>query len=167
MTPPVAPAAATGPALRILVVYSSRFGNTERLAWAIAAALEPDHPVRVVAAGDAEDLRGEDVDLLIVGAPTQVRGLLLGVRGFLRTLRSHGFTGTRAAAFDTRMVGDRSQTGSAADVIARGLRNAGCELAVEPESFLVAEFTGPLADLEEQRAVAWAHRVASFVAAPA
>lgn len=149
--------------LNILIVYSSRFGNTERLARAIAGALEDDHAVRVVMATEAEDLRGDDVDLLIVGAPTQVRGLLLGVRGFLRTLRNHGFTGRRSAAFDTRMAGERSQTGSAADVIAKGLRSAGCQLAVEPESFLVADFTGPLADLEEQRAAIWARRLAAFV----
>jgi flavodoxin len=153
------------PALNILVVYSSRFGNTERLARAIAKALESEHAVRVMPAGDAEDVRGDDVDLLIVGAPTQVRGLLLGVRGFLRTLRNRGFSGRRAAAFDTRMPGERSQTGSASDVIARGLRNAGCQLAIEPESFLVADFTGPLADLEEERAATWARRLAALVTA--
>lgn len=163
-TLPVAPARTR---LDILVVYSSRFGNTERLARAIGAALEGDHAVRVVAAGDTEDLRGDDVDLLIVGAPTQVRGLLLGVRSFLRTLRNRGFTGRRAAAFDTRMAGERAQTGSAAEVIAKGLRSAGCLLAVEPESFLVADFTGPLADLEEQRAATWARRLTAFVTAPA
>jgi flavodoxin len=163
-TAPVAPGRAR---LNILVVYSSRFGNTERLARAIGAALEGDHRVRVVITGEAEDLRGDDVDLLIVGAPTQVRGLLLGVRGFLRTLRNRGFSGRRAAAFDTRMAGERSHTGSAADVIAKGLRSAGCQLAVEPESFLVADFTGPLADLEEQRASTWARRLAAFVTASA
>ena len=162
VTAPTAPAHA---AMNILVVYSSRFGNTERLARAIGRALEPEHTVRILAAGDAEDVRGDDVDLLIVGAPTQVRGLLLGVRSFLRTLRNHGFTGRRAAAFDTRMPGERSQTGSASEVIAKGLRNAGCQLAVEPESFLVADFTGPLADLEEERAATWARRLAAFVTA--
>jgi flavodoxin len=160
-----APTAPERSAMNILVVYSSRFGNTERLARAIANALEPDHTVRVLAAGDAEDVRGDDVDLLIVGAPTQVRGLLLGVRGFLRTLRNRGFTGRRAAAFDTRMPGERSQTGSAAEVIAKGLRNAGCQLTVEPESFLVADFTGPLAELEVERAATWARRLAAFVTA--
>jgi flavodoxin len=149
--------------MNILVVYSSRFGNTERLARAIGAALTGEHTVRVLAAGDADEVRGDDVDLLIVGAPTQVRGLLLGVRGFLRTLRNRGFSGRRAAAFDTRMPGERAQTGAASDVIAKGLRNAGCQLAVEPESFLVADFTGPLADLEEERAATWARRLAAFV----
>jgi flavodoxin len=162
-----APRAAVLPAMNILIVYSSRFGNTERLARAIGAALEPDHAVRIVSAGDADEVRGDDVDLLIVGAPTQVRGLLLGVRGFLRTLRNRGFSGRRAAAFDTRMAGERSQTGSASDVIAKGLRSAGCQLVVEPESFLVADFTGPLADLEEQRAATWARRLAAFVTATA
>jgi hypothetical protein len=60
------------------------------------------------------------------------------------------------------MAGERSQTGAASEVIARMLRRAGLTLIVEPESFLVADFKGPLADFEEQRASTWARRVAAF-----
>ncbi|HSL33433.1 MAG TPA: flavodoxin domain-containing protein [Candidatus Limnocylindrales bacterium] len=148
--------------MNVLVVYSSKFGNTERLARAIGTALESTATVRVVEAGPAENIHGDGVDLLIVGAPTQVHGLLLGVRGFLRRLKDRGFSGRRAAAFDTRMAGDISKTGSAAQVIGRMLKRAGLTLVVAPESFLVADYEGPLADREEARAMNWAQRVAAF-----
>jgi menaquinone-dependent protoporphyrinogen IX oxidase len=153
--------------MNVLVVYSTKFGNTERLARAIGSALEETHTVRVVDADAAERLHGDGVDLLIVGAPTQAHGLLLGVRGFLRVLKDRGFSGRRAAAFDTRMVGERSKTGAASEVIGRLLKRAGLTLVVEPESFLVADFKGPLADREESRAIAWAQRVASHEVAVA
>jgi hypothetical protein len=68
-----------------LVVYASQFGNTERLARVIGSALEPRHRVRVVATKDARALTGEDVDLLLVGAPTQMFGRRLLVRSPRRT----------------------------------------------------------------------------------
>lgn len=148
--------------MNILVVYSTRFGNTERLARAIGNALEETATVRVVEATAAERLHGDGVDLLIVGAPTQVHGLLLGVRGFLRRLKDRGFSGRRAAAFDTRLAGELSKTGSAAMVIGRMLQRAGLTLIVAPESFLVADYEGPLADREETRAMTWARRIAAF-----
>ena len=55
--------------MNVLVVYASQFGNTERLARAIGAALEGRHNVRVIAAKDARALTGEGLDLLLVGAP--------------------------------------------------------------------------------------------------
>jgi menaquinone-dependent protoporphyrinogen IX oxidase len=148
--------------VNVLVVYSTRFGNTERLARAIASALEETATVRVVEASAAEQVHGDGVDLLIVGAPTQVHGLLLGVRGFLRRLKDRGFSGRRAAAFDTRLAGELAKTGSAAAVIGRMLQRAGLTLIVAPESFLVADYKGPLADREEARAMTWARRIAAF-----
>ena len=42
------------------------------------------------------------------------------------------------------------------------IQRAGLTLVVEPESFLVADFEGPLADREEMRAGTWARRVVAF-----
>ncbi len=89
--------------MNLLVVYASQFGNTEHLAKTIGSALEPRHTVRVIAAKDARDLTGEGVDLLLVGAPTQMFGRRRLVRSFLDGLTRHGFSAVAAAAFDTRM----------------------------------------------------------------
>ena len=60
--------------MRSLVVYESWFGNTRRLAEEVAAELRREGEVAIVSVD--ETLPGlEDVDLLIVGAPTHVHGL--------------------------------------------------------------------------------------------
>lgn len=145
--------------MRILIVYASQYGNTQKLAQAMGRALAPDHDVRVLHAPAARTVTAEGVDLLIVGAPTQMRGLRLLAKPFLVGLEGRGFSGIAAAAFDTRM-GGFVQT-IASDVIARQLVGSGCELVAEPASFLVAGLDGPLVEGEEKRAASWARSVAA------
>ena len=141
--------------MRVLIVFGSQFGTTERLARAMGAAIAPLHDVEVVTSHAAETLDGRGVDLLVVGAPTQLHGHRLLTRGFLRTLAAHGFAGAAAAAFDTRSHGDRGATGSSAEVIAGSLSRAGCNLLAPAESFTVQGFRGPLDPGEAGRAEAW------------
>ena len=151
--------------MRILIVYASQYGNTQKLAQAMGRGLEPDHEVRVVHAPAALDVTAEGVDLLIVGAPTQMRGLRLLAKPFLVGLEGRGFGGLPAAAFDTRMGGFIQTVAS--DVIARHLVGAGCRLVAEPASFLVAGLDGPLVEGEEERAASWARSAAAAVLARA
>ena len=143
----------------ILIVYGSQYGNTQRVAQAIGKALAPEHAVRVVQSAEARTLGGADVDLLIVGAPTQMRGLRLLTRSFLDGIEHRGFGPVPAATFDTR-VGQTRPGSMASDVIARRLHAAGCRTIVPPESFLVADVEGPLAPGELDRAADWARSVA-------
>ena len=150
--------------MEILIVYGSQYGNTQRIARAMASALEPEHRVRVVPAAAASEIRGEDIDLLFVGAPTQMRGLRLLAKPFLDGLSRRGFVGTPAAAFDTRMeVGPQALESA---VIADRLTAAGCKLVSQPVSFVVLGLEGPLGDGEERRAAEWARGVAGAVGAP-
>ena len=142
--------------MNVLVVYGSQFGNTERIARSIGAALEPRHSVQVVGARDARAVAGTPVDLLVVGAPTQMFGRRLIIRSFLDGLKRQGFANVAAAAFDTRMGTPTEKNAAASETIASRLRAAGCRLIAPPESFLVAGFTGPLVDGEEERAERWA-----------
>jgi len=156
--------------MRATVVCESSFGNTWRLAQAIADVLDAD----LLAPADASDV-GE-VDLLVVGAPTHVHGLpsertrtaaveqggtgadpARGVREWLDGLPS--VEGRIAATFDTRVDKPAFITGSAAKGIAKRLHRHGFELAVPPESFLVLGTEGPLADGELERAAAWAEEL--------
>ena len=150
--------------MEILVVYGSQYGNTQRIARAIAGALEADHRVRVTQAATATELRGEAVDLLFVGAPTQMRGLRLLAKPFLDGLARQGFAGVPAAAFDTRMeLGPQLLEST---VIGDELAAAGCRLIAKPQSFVVLGLEGPLADGEEARAATWARAVVRRVTAP-
>jgi flavodoxin I len=143
----------------ILVVFGSQYGNTQRIARAIAEALAPEHHVRVVPAAAAGDEPGEGVDLLFVGAPTQMRGVRLLAQPFLDRLADRGFAGTSAAAFDTHV--DVGPQRLASTVIADRLTEAGCRVVGKPESFVVLGLEGPLAGGEEARAGFWARSIAA------
>jgi flavodoxin len=142
--------------MHIVIVYESQFGTTEHLAHVIGSALEGRHSVRIMRGRTVADLTSEGIDLLFIGAPTQVHGLRLLVRPFLGGLKGRGFAGMPVAAFDTRMEGAVKGTGSAADVIAQRVQAAGCHLTLEPAGFIVSSITGPLAPGEEDRARVWA-----------
>ena len=155
----------TTSALQVLVVYGSQYGNTQRVAQAIGEALAAEHVVRVVQAAEARALGDQHVDLLIVGAPTQMRGMRNLARSFLDSLEPARVAGVPVAAFDTRM-GPRAGT-LASDLIARRLRALGCRTVVAPESFVVTAIEGPLAPGELGRAASWARSAATAATAAA
>lgn len=152
--------------MRALVVYDSRFGNTERIARAVGRGLEPYGAVRVVSVA-GQGPAGIDADLLVVGAPTQVRGMARReLQRLLDRLAPAALDGKMAAAFDTRVSGRRLVTGSAATALARRLEVKGARLAAAAESFLVTPRGGALLEGEEARAEAWGRGLAEALAAP-
>jgi flavodoxin len=142
--------------MKSLVVYETGYGNTERLARAIAEALHEQGEARVSPVGGVSGLRAGEVDLLVVGAPTHSHGLTDGMREMLEGIPKGALRGMRALAFDTRYRGPRLVRGSAAKEIAGLLRHLGCRLLASPESFFVKGEEGPLEPGEEYRAKAWA-----------
>jgi flavodoxin len=144
--------------MNILVVYDSKFGNTEHVARVITERLGRRGRVTLIAAEEAPRTIPEVVDLLVVGGPTQSHGASPSLRGWLEALEP--VHGVRAVAFDTRFAKPRWLTGSAAEVIARRLRRAGFQPVRDPESFLVAHAEGPLLDGELDRAAGWADTLA-------
>ena len=150
--------------MNVLIVYGTQYGTTEHIARRMGQALAARHIVQVAAVDEALPLTGDDVDLLLIGAPTQVHGWRLLVRPFLTTLREQAFVGVATAAFDTRMGGPTLGTGSAAEAIAKRARAAGCRRVAPPTGFHVSEVHGHPLPGEEDRAVAWALAAAEAVA---
>ena len=145
--------------MNILVVYDSKFGNTERIAQVIAERLQRHGPVELLTADLAPRTMPRSLSLLVAGGPTQGHGASPALRGWLEGLEpAHG---VRAAAFDTRFAKQRWLTGSAAHMIARRLGRIGFQLVDDPESFFVAHTEGPLLDGEIDRAAAWADTLAN------
>ena len=155
--------------MRALVVFESMFGNTLRIARAVAEGLAPYADAEVAEVGAAPAQPGADVDLVVVGGPTHAFGMSrertradagkqaggplvsrgVGVREWLSSLPAS--SGVSAAVFDTR-VNIRGFPGSAGRAVARRLRSAGYHLIAAPESFYVESTRGPLADGELDRA---------------
>jgi flavodoxin len=138
--------------MKILVVYDSKYGNTERIARSIATGLGPAHLVRVEAVSSTKEV-DPTVDLMIVGGPTQAHGASPVMRRFLDHLPE--LPGTHVAAFDTRYDKPSWLTGSASGKIVRTLKQHGGRPVAPAESFFVVHSEGPLADGEEDRAASW------------
>jgi hypothetical protein len=165
------PAPTTG---RALVVCESCFGNTQAVADVVVNVLRNGFAsVDLVTPGEAPS-SVDDLNLLIVGAPTHAFGLSRpstrqaarqrggagaggrGVREWLDALRPVGQP-VRAAAFDTR-VRKPLIPGSAAHAIRRRLRPLGFDV-VSAISFSVHRTAGPLVDGELDVARQWAERI--------
>lgn len=137
--------------MKALVVYDSKFGNTEKVAKAIAGAIGKS--AKALHVGKASPAGIEGIDVLIVGSPTQAWSQTKAIQQFIKSL---SLSNVSVAGFDTRFKKMSLLTGSAAKGISKNLQKAGGTLAAEPESFFVAGTEGPLLDGEIERAKAWA-----------
>jgi flavodoxin len=151
--------------MNALVVYDSQYGNTERIAHAIADAFGESGEVRVVLVSSVHPAELQGVDLLVVGCPTQGWRPTPAVRSFLEGIHSDELSGLAVACFDTRFRMPRWMTGSAAGVMEEKLRDEGVPLLVPPESFFVKGRRGPLRSGALDRASTWARMLIKEVQA--
>lgn len=145
--------------MKVLIIYDSTFGNTEKIARLIARILGEFGEVRLSHIDKINPLELEGIDILIIGCPTQRHKPTLGIRDFLEKALKSTLKGLLAATFDTCYRMPRWKSGSAAHVIAKKLKKRGCTLLLSPESFFVAGKEGPLEDGELDRAVSWARMI--------
>lgn len=146
--------------MKILIVYDSAYGNTEKIARAIAGAIPPPNEVKVLRAREAAPSNLASLDLLIVGSPTQAGRPTLAIQEFLSKVPADGLKAVGVASFDTRMKMLLVKLfGNAAGRIADSLKSQGGHLVVAPEGFLVKGREGPLAEGELERAAGWAKGV--------
>jgi flavodoxin len=144
--------------MKTLVVYDSRYGNTEEIAKAIGDAVTGD--VEVLRVGEASP--SESFGLLIVGSPTHGGRHTTAIQSF--TKRVPALKGTPIAAFDTRFATKLVGVfGYAAGRIANTLKGKGGNLVVSPEGFIVKGMKGPLKKGELERAARWAEEIAKSV----
>jgi len=141
--------------MKALIVYDSVYGNTEKIARAIAEAITPSNEVKVVQAGEANPSELASIDLLIVGSPTHGGRPTPAVQDLLNKVPK--LQGINVAAFDTRSQSKLAKVfGNAAGRIARNLEKKGGNLIASPEGFFVTSSKGPLKEGELERAAGWA-----------
>jgi len=168
--------------MKILIVHESLFGNTKRVAEAIAEGLRRGSPpgdgrsVLVVDTDGAPSKVPDDVSLLLVGGPTHAFSMTrpgtredavskgapssprLGVREWIDAAMPRA--DLPVITFDTR-VHVRMMPGSAAASAAKSLRHHGFRNADRGETFWVEGTEGPLTEGELDRAVAWGESLAA------
>lgn len=160
--------------MRALVIYESMFGNTRRIAHAVADGMADAAEVDITDVVDAPTAVPSDVDMIVVGAPTHVFTLSRETTRREAARRGGAFTdvpegirewldslapprpGTAFAAFDTRVDGMALLPGAASHTASRVARKRGFDV-VEPSSFLVTGYEGPLVDGELESAREWGH----------
>ncbi len=144
--------------MKTLVVYDSRYGNTEEIAIAIGDSVSGE--VKILRVGEASP--SEAFDLLIVGSPTHGGRHTSAIQGF--TKKVPALKGTPVAAFDTRFATKLVGVfGYAAGRIANTLKGKGGNLIVPPEGFIVKGIKGPLKEGELERAALWAEEIVKSV----
>ncbi len=153
--------------MNTLVVYDSQFGNTERIAQAIADTLRAFGQARAVHVDPAHPIDFQGVNLLILGCPTQGFRPTPAMQSFIGNVSSQSLSGLAVACFDTRFRGALWKS-SAAPRMVKQLRTMGIEPIVQPESFFVKAMKkeGPLLDGELERAAPWARMLFNKVEAP-
>ena len=155
--------------MKALIVYDSFFGNTEKIARAIAKGLASKMEVEFQRVSDVKPEQLPGVELLIVGSPTRKFSPTASTTSLLKKIPRNGLTGVRAAAFDTRIsiedINSRFLNfmvklfGYAAEPIANRLKKKGADLVVPPEGFFVEDSEGPLKQRELERAEEWGAKI--------
>jgi flavodoxin I len=141
--------------MKVLIVYDSVYGNTQKIAKAIGAAITGE--VKVLRVDEANPSELKTIGLLIVGSPTHGGRPTQVIRDLLNKIPEASLRGINVAAFDTRistrLVG---VFGYAAGRIASNLKRKGGTLIASPQGFFVKGSKGPLKEGELERAAGWA-----------
>lgn len=143
--------------MHTLVVYFSKFGNTQMVAEAIAETLRSAGNARLISSEDLMAADFEGVDLVVMGTPTHNMNLPKVVRPVFERLPKRALKNIPVAAFDTSYkMSWWLNHFTASKRLAQKLRNLGGKRIVPPEIFHVTEREGPLYAGEIARAREWA-----------
>jgi flavodoxin len=156
--------------MNTLIIYDSKFGNTGNVVQAMTLALKNYGVVRAVPVAEADVftlVNAPDIDLLIVGCPTQQHNISPAMLKLLDTLPPGALKGLPTATFDTRYHMPRWFSGSAARKLADLLDAKGGHIVAQPQSFFVIQEEGPLQKGELDKAAAWVQSLVEQLALPA
>jgi len=139
--------------MKALVLFDTNYGNTRKVAEAIAETLgAPAVPVTNLKIDEFQN-----AGLIVVGSPIVGWKPTEKMIAFLAGLGPGRLKNVKAAAFDTRIR--LFIHGDAATKISRALERAGAEIVAGPGAFLVKGKEGPLAEGEIEKARGWARLI--------
>lgn len=130
--------------MKVLVVYDTRFGNTERIAKSLerglrqVAGIETRTSINIKEISTAAPTTSHlmEYDMICVGAPTEGFTASKQMKEFLDKLKSANFLGKYGFAFDTKI--DSRLSGSAAKQIEKIMVKQGFKIIAPRESAIVS-----------------------------
>ncbi|MDA4115113.1 MAG: flavodoxin family protein [Thaumarchaeota archaeon] len=129
--------------MRALVIFDSRYGNTEKIARSLGAGIsEAGVETECINARDAKVDSLKDLDLVCIGAPTEAFSASKPIKDFIAKLDGADLAGKWGFAFDTKL--DWRISGSAAKFIEKELKRLGLRILAPRESAIV--FSPPARD---------------------
>jgi len=158
--------------MKTLILFRSYYGNTEKVAEAIAQQMKSAGHEAVV-----RDIRLRlpdlhDIDAIVIGAPTRMGRVTRKARSALRQLKRKGYADKPVAVFDTiAMIPstpealERSRKWlepGAVGIMQKIARDNGLNLFPDTLRCEVAEMKGPLVENAIGKAVAFATAFISF-----
>ena len=134
---------------RAIIVYHTEFGNTEKIAKAMAEGIRTQGvDVDCLKTNEANASKIGEYDLLALGGPTHAFGISKPVKDFLKQLENTNLSGKKAFAFDTKMKSRLA--GSAAKGIEKKLQKLGMTIVTPHASAIVKGREGPLEEGTEE-----------------
>jgi len=150
--------------MKVIIVYDTIYGNTQRIAEAIMEGLGSGHESGLVRAEEANRATVENMDVLIVGSPTHGGWYSESLKVFFDVLPEGSLQGIPVCSFDTSLPAKNQGFvvnrltrlfGRAAPRISRELKKKGAKI-VDSKTFIVHGRKGPLKEGEIEHARVWA-----------
>ena len=131
---------------KVIIVYSTVYGNTKTVAEAIYDAIKE----RKLEAEckNVKDLKPEELinfDVILLGSPTHRASVSDDMREFLDKLKKVKLKGKSGAAFDTRYANVKE---GAIEVIEKSMRELGINIILQGQPIIVKGAKGPIAEGE-------------------
>ena len=148
-----------GENIKAIVLYDSRYGNTERIAKAICNGMKEVGFDEVIAQSGGRTTPDElrDSEVWIFGSPTHKGRTSGNFKKLFKWMRKELVLDRIGVAFETRLEGS---DGGAASMIESVMKECGVTIIHEAESFVLEDKTGPLAQGEESRAISLGRKLA-------
>ena len=128
---------------RAMVIYDTKFGNTEKIARALALGIEKQRvKVDCVKADEVDVDKLVEYNFLAIGGPTHTFGVSKPMKAFLKKLKNVDIKGKKAFAFDTKYKS--RWAGSAGKGIGKTLKRLGMSIVKPHSSAIVTGSEGPL-----------------------
>lgn len=150
--------------MKAIIIYHTRYGNTERIAKSLETGLKKASGIEDVVCSNVRDVvlsatdnSLKEYDIICIGAPTEGFSAPKPIREFLGKVKKRvNLAGKYGFAFDTKV--DSKLSGSAAKFIEKELKSQGLQIIAPRESAIVfalkelGEITGArLKEGEEKR----------------